>query len=93
MLFLSLLWLLMGLLIGLMANAARLRPALWRWWWIPGIGGIMALCGGWLGVLLLGRYFATAMALWIAVISVVLFPFLARRRLSFVRWPGKRSRS
>ncbi len=79
MLILSLLWLLVGILVGLLANAARLQPASWgrqRWLVIPGIGALSALIGGWLCVLLLGRYIATPMALWIAVFGVVLVPWL-----------------
>jgi len=39
-----------------------------------GIGAIVALCGGWLGMWLLGKYFATAMVLWIAIAGVVVLP-------------------
>ena len=81
MLILSLLWLLVGILVGLLANAARLQPASWerrRWLVVPGIGALSALIGGWLGTLLLGRYVATVMALWIAVLAVTLVPWLLR---------------
>lgn len=40
------------------------------------IGALAALCGGWLGTLLLGRFFASGVALWIAVLCVVLLPRL-----------------
>ena len=56
MLLLSLVWLLIGALIGLLANAAQLRPPTWThlgWLVMMSIGAIIALCGGWLGVWLL----------------------------------------
>jgi hypothetical protein len=79
MLILSLFWLLIGLLIGALANAAKLRPAAWvrggrlR---MLGLGALLALLGGWLGTLLLGTLFATASAIWIAVLGVALLPRL-----------------
>jgi hypothetical protein len=79
MLILSLFWLLIGLLIGALANAAKLRPAAWvrggrlR---MLGLGALLALLGGWLGTLLLGTLFATASATWIAVLGVALLPRL-----------------
>jgi len=75
MVILSLFWVIIGILIGSFANAARLRPASWgryRWLYMPGVGALAALLGGWLGVLLLERDVATAMALWIAVLGIVL---------------------
>lgn len=81
MLLLSLVWLLIGALIGLLANAAQLRPAMWThlgWLVMMSIGAIVALCGGWLGVWLLGKYFATAMALWIAIAGVVVLSWGCR---------------
>jgi uncharacterized membrane protein YeaQ/YmgE (transglycosylase-associated protein family) len=79
MLILSLFWLLIGLLIGALANAAKLRPMAWvRGGRLSmfGFGALGALLGGWLGTLLLGTLFATATALWIAVFSVALLPRL-----------------
>ena len=79
MLILSLFWLLIGLLIGALANAAKLRPVAWvrggrlR---MLGLGALVALLGGWLGTLLLGTLFATASATWIAVLGVALLPRL-----------------
>jgi len=40
---------------------------------------LAAQLGGWLGVLLLGRLFATADALWVAVLIVALGPWLIER--------------
>ena len=79
MLILSLLWLVLGLLIGALANGAQLRPATWgrRGWLVMlGLGALAALLGGWLGTWILGALFATAMALWIAVVGVALLPRL-----------------
>jgi|SRR6266516_7353533 len=79
MLILSLFWLLIGLLIGALANAAKLRPAAWVHGGrlgMPGLGALVALFGGWLGTLLLGTLFATATAIWIAVLGVALLPRL-----------------
>jgi hypothetical protein len=81
MLILSLVWLLLGILIGALANAARLWPAAWSWgrrgWLVmPAVGALAGLLGGWLGALLLGKYVATAAALWVAVLGVVVVPWL-----------------
>ncbi len=66
MLTLSLLWVLIGLMIGALANGVRLRKELWGgrgWLYLPAAGALLALLGGWSGVLLLGVLFATAMAI------------------------------
>ena len=81
MLALSLFWFVLGILIGALANAARLRPSSWDrqgWLLMLGVGALAALLGGWLGVLLLERNVATAMALWVAVLGVTL-PWLVTR--------------
>jgi uncharacterized membrane protein YeaQ/YmgE (transglycosylase-associated protein family) len=77
MFLLLLLWLLLGILVGLLATAARYLPTSWArhgWLYLTGLGALAAFGGGWLGVLLVGRTFATAMALWIAVVCVTLLP-------------------
>jgi uncharacterized membrane protein YeaQ/YmgE (transglycosylase-associated protein family) len=84
MLILSLFWLLLGILIGTLANATRLWPASqsWgrrRWLVMLAVGALAALFGGWLGALLLGKYVATAAALWVAVLGVVVVPWLSGR--------------
>jgi hypothetical protein len=83
MLILSLFWLLVGLLIGILVNAAKLRSA-----WVRGgrvgmlgLGALVALLGGGVGTLLLGTLFATATAIWITVLGVALLP----RPLSWLR--------
>jgi uncharacterized membrane protein YeaQ/YmgE (transglycosylase-associated protein family) len=79
MLILSLLWGVLGLIIGALANAARLRPAIWQphgWLAMLGLGVLTALLGGWLGTWLLSALFATATAIWVAVLGVALLPRL-----------------
>lgn len=71
---LSLVWLLVGVAVGALANGARLRPEAWGrrgWLWMLGMGAAAGLVGGWLGALVFGRYFGLAMALWVAVLVVV----------------------
>lgn len=79
-LILSFLWLLVGVLIGVLANAAKLRPA-----WVRGgrvgmlgFGALLALLGGLVGTLLFGTLFATATAIWISVLGVALLPWSLR---------------
>jgi hypothetical protein len=79
MLILSLFWLLIGLLIGALANAAKLWPVAWvrgGRLGMLGLGALVTLLGGWLGTWLLGALFATATAIWIAVLAVALLPRL-----------------
>ena len=86
--FLALLWLGIGAVIGLIAHVANLQPASWQ---IAGrlrmatLGALVAFCGGWLGVLLLGRPFATMLAIWIAVIGTVGIPKLLPGIQSLIR--------
>lgn len=78
---LMLIWLLIGIVVGLLATAGKLRPEAWSrfgWLYMAGIGMGTAFCGGLLGILLVGRYFATAMALWVSVMGVVLVPSVIR---------------
>lgn len=82
MFILCLIWLGLGLLIGALALAARLRPASWGrrgWLWMLGVGVLAAQLGGWLGTLLMGRLYGTADALWVAALLVVAVPLLAER--------------
>lgn len=80
MLPLSLLWLGIGLVVGALALAARLRPTAWgrRGWLVQlGAGAAAAFVGGWLGTLVFGRYFGTATALWVSVLVVVALPWIS----------------
>jgi hypothetical protein len=86
MLALSLFWIALGVLIGSLANAARLQPSSWGRHGrllMLGVGALAALLGGWLGVLLLERNVATAMALWIAVLSITL-PWLVTQAREWI---------
>ena len=79
MLILSLFWLLIGLFIGALANAAKLRPVTWvrgGRLGMLGLGALAALIGGWLGTWLFGTLSATATAVWVAVLGVALLPRL-----------------
>jgi uncharacterized membrane protein YeaQ/YmgE (transglycosylase-associated protein family) len=83
MLLLSLIWLVIGLLLGALACGAKLRPASWGkrgWLAMPGIGMASALLGGWSGVWLFGVQFATVTALWVGVVGVSLLPWPFTRR-------------
>jgi|SRR5262249_44853423 len=74
MLALSLLWVLLGGIVGALALGARLRPAIWGSHGrliVLGVGAAAGLVGGWLGALVLGRLYGTVTALWIAVLVVV----------------------
>ncbi len=94
---LSLLWIGMGVLVGLLACAARLGPGKLPQYTnhkllslhsvpVPVIamlcGGGMALAGGWLGVLLVGQFLATWMALWISIVAVVVGLWAIKKHLS-----------
>jgi len=82
MLILSLIWPVIGLLLGLLACGARLRPVTWGkhgWLVMLAVGIVSALFGGWLGVWVFGPQFATMTALWIGVVGVCLPRLLARR--------------
>ena len=86
MIALSLFWIALGVLTGALANAARLRPTSWGRHGrlvMLGVGALAALLGGWLGVLLLERNVASAMALWIAVLGIML-PWLMTRAREWI---------
>ena len=83
-LLLTALWILIGVLAGALANGAKTRPVSWGnrgWLYMLAVGAGTALLGGWIGRLLLGPQFATVTALWVAVIGVILFPWIAKYRL------------
>ena len=96
MFFLSLLWLLIGLLIGGLAWMARCYPPSWlRFVWLRMLvlGAVVALAAGWLGVLFAGHFFATALALWVTVFCVVVLPrgtYWLRTRWLRTRWHIKK---
>ena len=82
MLLLSLLWLLLGSIVGVLALTARLRPDAWgcRGLLLLGFDALAALLGGWMGTLLFGRLFGTPTALWVAILLVLLAWLVVRLR-------------
>jgi ABC-type molybdate transport system permease subunit len=81
----SLLWLALGLVVGALALAAKLRPTAWGrrgWLLLLAVGALSGLLGGWLGALLLGKMFGTPEALWIAILAVALPSLVERLRAS-----------
>ena len=79
---LVLLWIVFGLLVGLLAGGARLRPQSWgpRGRYIMfglSVGG--ALLGGIIGTWLFGDFYSIAMALWTSVLVVAIGPWLILR--------------
>jgi hypothetical protein len=82
LLVLSLIWILLGAILGALANGARWglrargfssRGAM------PGtlaIGAAGALLVGWLSVFVFGRLFGTPAALWGGILAAVLVPWL-----------------
>jgi hypothetical protein len=91
MLTLLLLWAALGLLVALVARAARPWPAsmpLPRWRWLLAEGALAGLLGGWLGSLVFGRFFGAPNALWFPAVLLVAGPWLLprlRARLKGVR--------
>jgi len=77
MLFLSLLWLAIGLLIGGLGWLAQCAPSSWSrlaWIWLPVLGAVVACGAGWLSVLLLGNLLSTMLTLWVTVLSILVLP-------------------
>lgn len=72
-LYLVLAWAVLGIIIGLLALGAHLKPLAWGrtgrlWLLLLALGA--SLFGGLLGFWLFGRLFSTAVALWCAVVVV-----------------------
>jgi hypothetical protein len=89
MFLLSLLWLALGALIGLIATAARLQPTAWfrrSWRRMSALGALCALTGGWIALWLLGQYSATPLALCLTVVGVITLPHL-------LHWLSPRTRN
>ncbi len=87
--FLIVLWIIIGLIVGILGLAAHLKPRAWGrpgWLWLLGLSVGAALLGGATGGLLLGRVFATPTALWLAVL-VVCAPAIS----TFLKNRGQRS--
>ncbi len=80
MLLLVALWLLIGLIVGALANGAGLRPQSWgeKYTWLSmlALSILSALIAGALSTLILGKFFSLPAALWISILSVALLPRL-----------------
>lgn len=79
MLWLIAIWLLIGLLLGALANGARLRPVAWGprgWLYLLILGALGAVLCGLLAAWLIGIQFATITVLWVTALLVALFPRL-----------------
>ena len=77
-------WIVIGMLAGALANGARFRPPAWGqlgWLYMLAVGVGAALLGGLIGMLLLGPQFATATALWVAVVAGVVVPWIVRHSI------------
>jgi len=85
MLLLSLLWFGIGILIALMAYAARLQPVLWhnstKWDLFTYLiaGAIISLGSGWLGILLFGRLFSIATVFCFTIACFLMLPWAIAR--------------
>jgi|SRR5579884_1748253 len=83
MLLLSLLWVLIGLLLGTLANGARLGSAGWGkqgWQVMLVLGMVTALIVGWLATWLVGVQFSTVTVLWVTVLVLWVGVWLSRER-------------
>lgn len=83
-LLLTAIWILIGVLAGSLASGAKIRPISWGnrgWLYMLAVGVGTALLGGWIGTLLLGPQFATVTVIWVAVLGVVLCPWIAKHRI------------
>jgi hypothetical protein len=71
--YLFLTWGILGIIVGALALAARLKPVAWGrsgWPWLLLLGLAAALLGGLLGFWFVGRLFSAAAALWLSVLLV-----------------------
>ena len=89
MLQLALFWMILGVVFGALAQAARLgfsargMGGANGWLATLAVGVVLSLVGGLLGTQLLGRLFGTPTALWVGILGVVVAPWLwARYRRS-----------
>jgi uncharacterized membrane protein YeaQ/YmgE (transglycosylase-associated protein family) len=85
MLQLVIFWVILGVLFGVLAQAARLGfsarglPGRNGWLATLAAGAALSLLGGLLGTRLLGRLYGTPTALWVGILGVVLAPWLWAR--------------
>jgi hypothetical protein len=85
LLILTLIWALLGALVGWLAHAARWGLGAYGLgdahpgWWTLGLGAGAAFVGGALGWVFFGRFFSTPNALWVSALAVTLGPWLVAR--------------
>jgi len=87
-LYLVLTWAILGLIVGLLALGARLKPITWGrtgrlWLLLLALGA--SLLGGLFGLWLFGRLFSAAGALWWAVVVVCVPMVYGRLRMQLVK--------
>ncbi|EFH81646.1 hypothetical protein Krac_2382 [Ktedonobacter racemifer DSM 44963] len=73
-------WLLLGALLGLLTWLAQpgQRHRDFGWWRMTLLGALLAPISGWGASLLLGRFFATGVVLWLTIAGCLLLPRLVR---------------
>lgn len=73
-------WLLLGALLGLLTWLARpgQRHRGFGWWHMTLLGALLAPISGWGASLLLGRFFTTGVVLWLTIAGCLLLPRLVR---------------
>ncbi|GHO59113.1 hypothetical protein [Ktedonobacter robiniae] len=72
-------WLLLGALLGLLTWLTRLgQHHRFGWWRMTFLGAFLAPISGWGASLLLGRFFATGVVLWLTIAGCLLLPRLVR---------------
>ncbi len=81
-------WLLIGVIVGIIGNIANLQPTEWGYFgrlWLLCLSALSALLGGWLGMLLLGRYFSIIAVLCVVVMAIIIVPWLVVKICRSVR--------
>jgi hypothetical protein len=89
MLTLLLIWTVLGMLVAVVARAARPWPAstpLPRWRFLLTEGALAGLLGGWLGSLVFGRFYGAPNALWFSAALLVAGPWLLPRLRARLKW-------
>ncbi|HET8905838.1 MAG TPA: hypothetical protein VFN11_02610 [Ktedonobacterales bacterium] len=93
---LTLLWMNVGVILGALAQGARVgfsaRGMSRANGWLASlaVGVAFALLGGWAGTLLFGRLYGTPTALWVGILGVVVAPWLwARLRRRNIATPAE----
>lgn len=73
-------WLLLGALLGLLTWLARpgQRHHVSGWRRLTLLGALLAPISGWVASLVLGRFFATGVVLWLTIAGCLLLPRLVR---------------